>query len=288
MYNDWYIFANGKVEGPLPADQVLAQRFARPNPDKCLVSRNGFSRWYPLDQLSQLLHATEQQDAVTRQEIRQLEELVSNKMEKLSAQAPTGSSVAAELSAKLQKKRVETTLTQMTLQSVADRTTATLAKTPMAQPLAAPKPAPQATSIYPQAVPSIGSDPKYDYYILRGRLRLGQNRNPFVHGILLMVLTAGLYFPFWLMRSVRELSWHADNTFRPSGRLAMLLSFIPVLHLVAVVHCANVLRRAEEQNRYRATNAWLALFLGIFPPFAMMYLQSKINHHWRLHVKHAS
>ena len=64
----------------------------------------------------------------------------------------------------------------------------------------------------------------------------------------------------------------------------MLLASIPVLNILFYKKLTDAVIEMEEQNNYRATSMPLALLCAVIPGLANLYLQSKINNHWKLHA----
>ncbi|MCX6124434.1 MAG: hypothetical protein NTV34_06750 [Proteobacteria bacterium] len=50
----WYLFEDGKVQGPLGAEDVFTRRHETKNGNQRMVSRKGFSQWYPLQDFAEL------------------------------------------------------------------------------------------------------------------------------------------------------------------------------------------------------------------------------------------
>lgn len=242
----WYFFRDGVVNGPTNVDAILGLATHGADGKETLVCRADFKKWYPLRDLSHLLKHTERQDEDARHEIKRLQDLVTRSLDSFA----TGRKVEGK----------------------------TLGKKP--SPAAkAPLPAP----IQEAPIP----DGPLGYYLLKGRLRLGTIRNPWVLAFLTGPLTFGLGWYFWLKNSFLELRWHLSGDFAPPKSFPPLfLVAVPGLQPYFLWKLAALLRALEEQHNYRKSSALAAALLSVFPPFAITYLQRRINLHWTMHVSH--
>ena len=124
-----------------------------------------------------------------------------------------------------------------------------------------------------------------DYYLVKGKLRLGKLRSSAWLGVVSLLLV-GLNGLIWGAKAFRELTWHLGEDCFKSRRPVALL-FLPGISVVGFLLIANKLRMAEKQNGYSKVSPALAALLGVFPPLAMVYLQRGMTRHWQLHVDHA-
>lgn len=124
-----------------------------------------------------------------------------------------------------------------------------------------------------------------EYFLLRGRLRLGKIRNPWMTSFVGLPLTLGGYWVTWFGELAREVVWHCQSDDEVSLPHPVWSAF-PLLHIFMIYRLAQVVEGMETQNHYRKVSPSLAACLAVFPPFAMAYLQSAVNQHWLLHVKH--
>lgn len=122
-----------------------------------------------------------------------------------------------------------------------------------------------------------------DYFLFRGRLRLGMLRSRW-GAAFKALLSLGIYFVFWGARVRKEVLWHLGiDVYRRS--LPGFLFFIPGIHIVGMGVLANKIKKMESQNGYQATSVPLAILLGIFPPLGCLYIQHKLNRHWLAHAR---
>ena len=56
---DWYVYENGRVDGPLSAVRAFSLSHEAEDGKPRLISRKGFSQWYPLGDLSEIFRLTD-------------------------------------------------------------------------------------------------------------------------------------------------------------------------------------------------------------------------------------
>jgi hypothetical protein len=123
------------------------------------------------------------------------------------------------------------------------------------------------------------------YLFIKGRHRLGTMRNSAALALVWLPITLGLWWVVWLKKGFQELLWHSFGRFDYDKFLPPLgLSLIFGAHFLYVKRLALLLSHAEKQNGYTKTSPRLAIALAVVPPFAAVYLQRRLNDHWRLHV----
>jgi hypothetical protein len=125
-----------------------------------------------------------------------------------------------------------------------------------------------------------------EFFLQRGRLRLGRLRNPFISGFVGLPFSLGVFWYMWFGDLARESAWHARGT-NASPLPPTFLALIPLVHVFMIYKLAQLVSEMETQNHYRNVSPALAAALSIFPPAALAYLQNAANKHWLLHVKHA-
>ena len=127
---------------------------------------------------------------------------------------------------------------------------------------------------------------RQEFVLLRGRLRLGELRNPWLTGMFAVPLTLGVVWALWCRDLAREVAWHVRNQ-ATSPLPPAVLALIPGVHFYMIYKLTKLVIEMEAQNKYRSVSVFAALIFGIFPPFALAYLQDAANRHWMLHVRHA-
>lgn len=132
--------------------------------------------------------------------------------------------------------------------------------------------------------PTEQTEKHYYHMILRGRLRLGHFFSPGLQA-LICLLTFGLSSGFFVNRSGSQVVWHVNNQSKWRPLLVRGMSYIPGVWAISFVLLARDMRKMEMQNHYRETSPALTFLLSLIPPFAVLYLQRKLNRHWHLHVK---
>lgn len=278
-FQNWFIYDGEQVQGPFSAEHLLEASRKIPNHKMLVVSRVGLDRWYPLSQLEHLLGQTTAPITLKPLDKEELKASVERKLQEISRTTAVPTPVQSRKFEPFQQTitKVEPAKIAATIEQ--DLARQTFAGAEQAEPVATPK----------TAIASPGSlsySPAFNYVVLRARLRLGELRSPFVAGMILGMFTFGLYWVIWYRNCVRELSWHMHNATSIKGYPSSLFALIPIAHMMMAYYLAELIRDAENQNQYRRTSPMLAAILGIFPPFAMCYLQSSLNYHWKLHVQH--
>jgi hypothetical protein len=304
-FQNWFIYDGEQVQGPFAAESLLDASRSISTEKLLVVSRVGLDRWYPISQLEHLLGKTAA--ATPPRRLSYQEELKATVEKKLAEISRVGAPAPAPrpqsrssfdpfaqtsvIAPKVESGRISASIEQDLMRqtfAVAEsipsgepltvpETTAALAPIAQSRPAPAPRIATPGTLSY---------SPAFNYVVLRGRLRLGELRSPFVSAMIFGLFTFGIYWIYWYRACVRELSWHMYNDFKIKGYPPSIFSLIPVAHMMMIYYLAELMRNAESQNQYRRTSPLLASVLALFPPFAILYLQSALNHHWRLHVQH--
>ena len=354
----WYVYENGRVQGPFAAE-VAFNVTASPLPGapQRLVSRKGFSQWYPLGDIAELYRIADKLGHKANAEVDKLESQIAENLanlEVLRALVQTGADpsviartpasspgshssashglshgvshgtppgtpkvVARTIESKTQANAVhrtapalthgaassvasashaEVTLTTQRPKKLSRREKKALARQQQkeaaahAQGSASQAPTRAIDSITTTQAPASINAQKLlsqEYTTLRGRLRLGEARNPFVTGGLWFPLSLGLYWGVWFTDLTREVSWHANNTSDHPHMPPAWMAWVPGLHVFATYKLAQAIQSMESQNGYRNASPMLAALFSLLPPFAMVYLQDCVNQHWWLHVRSA-
>ncbi|MEZ4743633.1 MAG: hypothetical protein R3B45_14505 [Bdellovibrionota bacterium] len=321
----WFIFDQGKVQGPLTTKQVFGDSADKTVPGHSMVSRRGFSRWYSLAELKDVYKKGNHMGIANLATITDVEDELSaavGKLSKLHSEVRE-----SRKNSLLEIKQIETQLSKNTnfnspassisyesavgegvISSNEAKTETLLGKR------AAKKPNPlipsshddsgtgglsTATKVsyfqfegrHRQNVKKIGISRKnkehelaYHHMILAGRLRLGALNSPWLEAYVKFFGSLGLYWGIWLRRTALATTMHLNgSSIKKSGRI-FWLSFIPGYHMIMGRKVAAAVLSLETQNGYRTVSPTLAMFLSIFPPFVIYYLQSALNKHWELHI----
>lgn len=315
----WYVYENGRVDGPYTAEDAFKLDAETSEGKPRLVSRKGFSQWYALRDLSEIFKMTEQMGRKA-QEVASFSEA---QLAGAAAKVATQPVPAASLQAKPLKKQLKAEGKQETARPVApveilaaphaverfdapskDAWLETPAASgsavdvkPSAADLAYPSVAPASmapgvakakSKAKPKAVSAKAANKAalmQEYFLARGRLRLGKMRNPWITAFVGLPMTIGTLWFVWMRDVGREVSFHArnsDKTAMPPAWLAM----VPFVHMVMTYKLAKLVVEMEAQNKYRSVSPLVATLFSVFPPFAMAYLQDAVNRHWLLHVRH--
>lgn len=313
----WYIYENGKVEGPYSAVEAFARGDESIDGKQRLVSRKGFSQWYALKDLSEIFRMTE---TLGRKVSGAAAELTETQILRFKADVSAGATPAMAARAavtppatpvshptptppRVKAKHIESSVTkpEARMRDEAPRSKPVLAgaaaEVPPERLVAAPQVSRPAVSQGPRATNQpmsggkrLASTPAQaqlqEYFMARNRLRLGKIRNPWMSAFVGAPLSLGVYWGVWLSQLAKEITWHTKQANENTKALG-ILAMIPLVHFYAVFQLAKRLREMEMQNRYASVSPFVACLFGIIPPFALAYLQDAANRHWLLHVKYS-
>ncbi len=254
--DDWYIYDDGTMHGPLPADRAFSMAPEATSGKPRLISRKGFSQWYALGDLKQLFTMTSQ-----------------NIPQPLTTPAVGPKLVMPN---KIFPKREEAIQRSFARRLPLDHEN---------QEVFAGKASPKVQS--PARPPIKGSIKRHllsEYFHVKSRLRLGTIRNPWASAFTGGVLTLGLSCPFHYNEMASEIAFHtksqSDHKLGPG-----FLVLVPIVQVWMIWHLAKQVQALEQQNSYRSVSIILAMFLSFCPPLALAYLQSEVNRHWLLHAR---
>lgn len=307
----WYVFNAGTVEGPYSAHQAFEMDAMTREGKPLLVSRKGFTQWYALKDLAEIFNMTEglgkrvafekaaaalkNGNPVTAEKQEQATSVANPMSTGQDIKPISTSSSSATSSAKVLKKQVGPKLQMNALPM--DYAAPGVTETPSQSPtVIATRNKKREKTQNPSAAPAtLLKDPNdlsrkqlmQEYFFVRGRMRLGKIRNPWASVFFGVPITLGLMLPFWMNSLLKEIFYHSANNHKVP-RWIVPVGMIPVLHLFAVHRLACLVREMELQNRYKSISPLLATAFGVFPPFAMAYLQDAANRHWLLHARHTS
>jgi hypothetical protein len=301
----WYLYENGQVRGPLAADEAFAVPDDKDSSGKQrLVSRKGFTQWYPVRDLAEVYKLASNAGTKSADEMTRLKaQLAAIQAEPAPTAQPRVEKRNLAPSAKSADPGFEPFPTHDS--TFSDLTEATLAPTmakkgdlseveavireleaqPPAIPAAVTAPMPESGI---EQVPAPTRSPlallQHEYFLVKGRLRLGRVRNPWSSGIFGFVMTLGAYWFIWVNELAKEIRFHSNPEANKS--IPTFLAFIPIVHIYGTFRLAAAMRDLERENKYENTIPWLAAVLSVIPPLAIVYLQDCANAHWWLHVRH--
>ncbi len=257
----WYLYENGKLNGPLSADHAFSLTPESEDGSPRLVSRKGFTQWYPLQDFATLYRLSE-----------------------TMAQKVSAASVSAsEHKSKPAVKTKQVGPTTILAKSIPPQSSNSALRRAVAD-AAASSVAPQ--SPVPRAISKVAVE--QEYYLARSRLALGQLRNPWALAGGSWLLSFGLYWSVWFVSVYKEIERHTQNAVPAPKwlKLTAFASMLPLLNVWPTYRLACQIREMERQNKYTYMNPQLVLLASLLPPIAMFYLQSGLNRHWTLHAKH--
>ncbi len=318
----WYIYEAGKVEGPYAAEDAFGRSAETGDGKPRLVSRKGFSQWYALKDLSEIFRMTENLGRQARGAVAELTEtqILRFKADVGAGVAPDVAATAAVSTAALvaqppppapmprvRARQIDTSPSRQPAQ-------VSMTEPPFSRPVlagaAAELPYPRAPALQPQRPVKAGKPAKaakpakrpaataaprkatpdnaqlQEYFMVRSRLRLGKIRNPWISAFVGAPLSLGIYWGVWLAQMAREITWHTKQTQEKTTALG-IMAMVPFFHFYALYQVAKQMRDMEVQNKYASVSPTVACLFGIFPPFALAYLQDAANRHWLLHVKYS-
>ncbi len=257
----WYLYENGKLNGPLSADHAFSQTPDCEDGSPRLISRKGFSQWYPLQDFASLYRLSESMAQKVE---------VASKGAQDSGSKPSVKAKQVGPTTVLPKSAPPKSTNSALRRAVADAAATSIAPV-----------SPVPRTISKAAV-------EQEYYLARSRLSLGHLRNPWAVAGGSWLLSLGLYWGFWFVSVYREIERHTQNAVPVPKwlKLTALVSTLPLLNAWPTYRLACQIREMERQNKYTYMNPQLALFASLLPPVAMFYLQSGLNRHWTLHAKH--
>ncbi len=266
----WYVYEDGSLNGPLTAAETFNRAPVLASGKPLLVSRKGFSQWYPLRDLSEIYLAS----IGSVQQAPQVQPKVMAK--KVGSQAvPTLAHGAKS--------------PQITFKS--PQVIAMRPQTAPQRPMSVPSESVLKTSTRATSAAAVSHAKKavlQEYFLARTRLRLGQIRSPWMSGLVGVTLSIGVYWPIWFAAVQKEMLFHT-HSMADSKKVNIwdaLLAVVPLLHLYLTYRLATQVRTMEAQNKYQYTSPALATALAMIPPLAVVYLQQALNRHWLLHAKH--
>lgn len=322
----WYVYEDGKVDGPLTAQEAFSRPSEAASGKPRMVSRKGFSQWYALRDLSEIFRLTEAmgrrlENAPATPSVVTASGLSGSAMHKTppppfrvqaghvgpkGARPEPRSSISESSVTKVaieapEAKAADTKSTTLRPSAVVGAAasgpetlsgTAGMPKIPIAEPVTSRPP----QSINP-GVREVSANDKIilkrakeavlsEYFLQRTRLRLGDLRSSWLIGLVGLPLTLGVYWLVWFNRLAHEIKAHAGDKGCPVVPPS-LFAIVPIVHFYMVFRLAKAMQAIEAQNRYAGISAPAAAVFALFPPLALIYLQEAANRHWLLHAKHA-
>lgn len=298
----WYLFEDGKVIGPLTADEAFSREMESSAGVQRMVSRKGFAQWYPLKDFAEL-HTLAGKYA---------HQIASESPSKPSL--PTGSSSLSDMQprAKVIGPDTQTIATKAMSDSAATIERArseVVAKVPSsvgapsrkerkrlrqeekrAKKLFLAEQRQQRVQNEPPVPTATMNSMTFEarYLLVASRLRLGKVRNSWLAAFVLTPLTLLGYWASWLGRANEEVMWHVTGSSRIHFPLPLWFSFIPGVHLIFAWKLASMISQMERQNGYNTVSPVAATLLALLPPLYIHHIQSALNRHWRLHVANSS
>ena len=265
----WYIYSQGEVSGPYKAEQVFG--FKRPSfdTDQISVSRKGLSRWYDYQSLQKIFREQTGLNAATKRESKLSRNILKQEPEK---------KLASEK--KIRSKHLGIKRARQSSLELNEVNNLHFKKFGKSQATEQAK-----ESQNNKSTDSVQQSLAYYHLTLKGRLRLGALHNPLTL-IFKMLITFGYGWKSWYEQAMIECSYHIDDPNALENLKGAWKVMIPGPHLFKIYSLARIVLQMEVQNHYRRTSPLLSFLLSLVPPLAVLYLQSAINKHWRLHICH--
>lgn len=260
--DDWFIYDGKAISGPLTAEQVFANE---PSDDsaKMMVSRKGFSQWYPLRDFAHLYRFADCNEIsqksgsdvffapVSANQVGMLKDTVSV-MSEIRDPNLSLAHFIPERAVKIHKAVTSSNETR------------------------APK-----SDFNSSEVTSI----QQEYLVQKGRIRLGVVRNSGLLALVFGMLSLGTYFVLWIRKAYYEVQYHLDGTHQKPGFLSSIAILLPFVCAWPLLKLARKVVDMERQNNLQSTTLAVVAMLSFFPPFPVFYLQRKINQHWMAHAR---
>jgi len=306
----WYLFEDGQVIGPLNAKETFSRPKTAPSGRARMVSRKGFSQWYPIQDFAEIYSmagryadhlgqagttnpdiaakpepiahnigfkhkdttAAEQKIGMAQRDVSSHDPHV---MEGANFRARSGAANIARTENQASQK-----MTRKEKKRAADEERKNRKFAARQAKLA--RKAAEAQNVIPR------DTFEQRYLAVSSRLRLGRISSPLVGAIIFFPITLGGYWWAWMTRASEEVSWHLNGASRMNFVLPMWMCLIPGVHLILAYMVARMTRNMEEQNGYHTVSPVIATIAAIFPPLYIMMIQTALNRHWRLHVYHSA
>jgi hypothetical protein len=320
----WFIFERGVVKGPLTTRETFSRKAKEEDASSLMVSRKGFGSWYALNDLASAYLQADRIGVSHSATVKDIELTLSEEINRLKAvesrisdqrhlalsdlETTVRENSVGNLSARkgpVQQKRSLKEPVVLKGQPGQDQdrqddgvaagmqnSRATLdsrrTKSPdevqnqEASAKMSQQPRPRAKKSRSERDRELA----YNHMVLAGRLRLGNLNNPWVEAYAKFFAALGLYWGVWYQRAAVAVSFHIDASLIPNSSRLFWRALIPGYHMVLARKLASGIAVMERQNGYQWTSPTKAMWLSLFPPCAIYYMQSAINRHWKLHVKH--
>jgi len=278
----WFVFQDGRVDGPLSASEAFSLKFESADGKSKLVSRKGFSQWYPIKDLAEIYRITDAVSENFSTEQSRMEKTVEEASKTIVAFSNVGTKVqAGNISAKMQgKSEISSPVPSFVEANAVSPSTKESIFTAKRDEKAietsdkkTPKNSAHATILQ-------------EFALVKEPLRLGKIRNPWLISFLAIPCTFGLSWGAWISSSFREVEFHRLET-NKSKFIFGVLALIPIVHIFVAYALAKKVKMMEQENKYSNTSPILAAVFAIVPPFSVAYLQDAINQHWITHVKYS-
>ena len=293
---EWYAFFDGKVHGPLSSDIISTMPQYGKDGLEMLISQKGFKKWHSLDKLEALSETKEQErikdniipDKTSKPRKVEKKNLLSTKRKNENSFASMLADQTINQLTRVSEDKNKSPLIEKSSQN--NNGTPQEETSEIYEPWAfnPNNPLPGLSNLKindpNEKANQIKSHPKKsemlksNYYLLKGRLRLGNLEHP-----LRAAFLWGLIWHKWAVSRKNELEWHVHGCCS-NKTILFRLSWIPLLHLFAGWQIAKLISSAEQQNGYQLIKQKVAMFLWIIPPLGILYMQKYINYHWDLHV----
>ena len=314
----WYIFEDGQVKGPLSGKDVFGPIKDLNTKQSKLVSRKGFTQWYPVNDFAEMYHmasrytdylaiplsnSSDLRQPAARQigpetmvgmpqsgDINVAQSVIRGAQKEIShADVPVVESAnfigedtsvtAIKGDEKASSEVIPRKLTRKERKEI--EAEARRSRSFLTRQAKAARKAAKAQSLIPP------HSFEQQYLEVSSRLRLGKIVSPALAALIYLPLSFGGYWWGWFARVSEEVSWHLNGASRMNFILPFWMCLVPGPHLVLAYLVARMVRQIEEQNGYRTVSPGFATLLAIFPPFYLALIQTALNRHWRLHVYHS-
>ena len=306
----WYLFEDGQVIGPINAKETFSRPKAASSGQARMVSRKGFSQWYPIQDFAEIYSmagryadhlgqagtttpdAAKRLDPIPKNLGPKSREITAAGQKIESAQRDLTSVVAPPLENAAFRTRTVAPNSLAADRQVSHKLTRKDKKLALAEERKNRHFAARQAMLAQKAAEAQNTLPRdtfeQRYLAVSSRLRLGRITSPALGALVYIPITLGGYWWAWMTRASEEVSWHLNGASRMNFILPMWMCMIPGVHLILAYMVARMVRNMEEQNGYHTVSPVMATIAAIFPPAYILMIQTALNRHWRLHVYHSA
>ncbi|MCX6117629.1 MAG: hypothetical protein NT027_08820 [Proteobacteria bacterium] len=293
--NGWYLFEDGKVIGPLNANETFSRGGKSVSGKPILVSRKGFSQWYPLTDFAELhllanKYAEQLAGSISVDNFsskQPVADKVNTRLEKPTSFADNLHFAESELPISNPEVKIAPNAFDQYIANEKNQKNLSRKEKKRVGKQSQKAPILRETHSAEQNVSTLPKSFQDRYLVLSSRLRLGKFRSGFVAGFITLPLSLLYYWPAWLRLANEEMNWHLNGSAKVQFKMPLVFCLVPILHLLFAYESIILVQKLERQNGYKTVSLLGGMLLAVFPPLLIWRLQNAMNLHWKLHVKNA-